>query len=150
LSNILIIGYGNPLREDDAAGFLAAEKLAEIYAKDDSIEVMPLIQLTPELAEPISRAKLVVFIDTALEGAPGHILIEEIGITGNGSGSHAHDLRPAAIMQMAKSLYSQSPKAYLITITGLNFGLKQGLTETLHNRLSDLIQTVTDVTANYK
>lgn len=62
MAHTLIIGYGNPLRGDDGLGWHVAQRLAAVLPQHRArIEVCH--QLTPELAEPISRADLVIFID---------------------------------------------------------------------------------------
>ena len=47
--NVLVIGYGSPLRGDDAAGPLAARQLAQ-----RGFEAIEAHQLTPELAEKVA------------------------------------------------------------------------------------------------
>src|SRR5579862_3803538 len=69
---ILIVGYGNPLRRDDALGWHASRLLAEALVGKD-VEVITCHQLTPELAEPLSRCQRAVFIDADAEGKPGEI-----------------------------------------------------------------------------
>ena len=61
---ILLLCYGNPLRRDDGVGWVIGERLAEML-REDVADVRVLHQLTPELAEPISRAGAVIFIDAA-------------------------------------------------------------------------------------
>lgn len=61
---VLILAYGNPLRRDDGVGWVIGERLAEML-REDVADVRVLHQLTPELAEPISRAGAVIFIDAA-------------------------------------------------------------------------------------
>ena len=56
----LVIGYGNDLRSDDAAGVRAASLLAEHHREHRTIVVQ---QLTPELAADIAMADCVVFLD---------------------------------------------------------------------------------------
>lgn len=70
LPRALVIGYGNPLRSDDGIGWRVAE---ELRGRVDAsrIEVIECRQLTPEMAEQIRTAGLVVFVDAAAEGAPG-------------------------------------------------------------------------------
>src|SRR4029079_16715395 len=70
---LLIIGYGNRLRGDDAAGYLAAESLRTLLIAPD-IEILAVHQLTPELAEPIAVAGRVIFLDAAASGTPGEIV----------------------------------------------------------------------------
>src|SRR5580704_15594719 len=49
----LVIGYGNPLRSDDALGWHASRLLAQALAGQE-VDVITCHQLTPELAEPLS------------------------------------------------------------------------------------------------
>src|SRR5579884_2097858 len=61
----LVIGYGNPLREDDAVGLRAAELV-------DS-GAYRCHQLTPELASVVADASMVIFLDAARCEKPGEI-----------------------------------------------------------------------------
>jgi Ni,Fe-hydrogenase maturation factor len=61
MTEILIIGYGNTLRGDDGAGQRVAEMVSEWGL--DEVRSLSVHQLTPELAEPISTAKLAIFVD---------------------------------------------------------------------------------------
>src|SRR5215472_4005839 len=70
MPRVLIIGYGNPLRADDGVGWRMACRLGELV-RDEPFEVLAVHQLTPELAEPISRAELVIFVDASHNGLPG-------------------------------------------------------------------------------
>ena len=69
---VLIIGYGNPLRGDDGVGWRVAEAVAAALP-DGAAEVLTVHQLTPELAELMSRADRVIFIDAAAEGEAGEV-----------------------------------------------------------------------------
>ena len=72
MPNTLIIGYGNALRGDDGAGYIAAELLRE-RIHDPNVEVFSLQQLTPELMEPVSRASQVIFMDASVVGPGGEV-----------------------------------------------------------------------------
>lgn len=56
---MLVIGYGNDLRGDDAAGLRAASLLAEQYRDHHHHRRTP----APELAADIAMADRVVFLD---------------------------------------------------------------------------------------
>ncbi len=71
----LVIGYGNPLRTDDAAGPEVARRLACVRP---DVEVMTPQQLVPELAASIARASTVVFIDAAIGGSPGTVQCDPV------------------------------------------------------------------------
>ena len=55
----LVIGYGNSLRGDDGAGPYAA-RLLQNMNDEGGWDIVACHQLTPELAETISRASLVI------------------------------------------------------------------------------------------
>ena len=48
---ILVIGYGNPLRGDDAIGHRIAQMM-EQRLPDDEVQIQTVYQLTPELVVP--------------------------------------------------------------------------------------------------
>jgi hydrogenase maturation protease len=68
--NTLVIGFGNPLRGDDGAGWRAAELIAaDLRAR--GVTVVGRHQLTLELAEDVSEADIVMLVDASCENSPG-------------------------------------------------------------------------------
>jgi hydrogenase maturation protease len=114
---LLIIGYGSLIRGDDAVGQLMAAALGERIA---GAEVIRCTQLTPELAEPISRADAVVFIDASAEGEPGSIRLTALQPEKNG-GAFTHHLTPSSLLGAAADLYGRAPSAWLIAVAGASF-----------------------------
>jgi hydrogenase maturation protease len=133
----LIIGYGSPLRTDDALGGLIAEALGGLS----------LGQLTPELAESISHAELVVFIDARYGDMVGTIHCEKIEPQSNTRFTHSSN--PAALLSAAKALYGFAPPALLITITGASFDYGDTLSPQIQALLPDLIAQVQAIIQNY-
>ena len=64
-ASLLVIGYGNTLRGDDGVGPRVAEAVGELNLPGVHTLICPL--LTPELANPISRAGKVIFVDAAVD-----------------------------------------------------------------------------------
>ena len=52
---VLILGYGNPLRGDDALGPQVAEELAVRLGDDPRVTVQAVHQLTLDLAETLAN-----------------------------------------------------------------------------------------------
>ena len=73
MTGTLIIGYGNLLRGDDAVGCHAAHELEQHYRDDPEVEVIATQQLTPEMAEDVSRCGFVLFLDASSAEKPGTI-----------------------------------------------------------------------------
>lgn len=122
-TDLLIIGYGNPLREDDGVGWRVAEAAAEALP---GAAVLTAHQLTPELSEPISRAGRVVFIDAAAEGIAGEVYYALLPpATDYRPGSH--ESTPDGLLALAAALFGRCPPAYMLTIVGHAFGLGEAL-----------------------
>lgn len=111
MSRPLIIGFGNPLREDDGLGWRAAELLER--REGASIDVLKCHQLTPELADPVSRASMVIFLDASVSQEPGSILTRLVEKSVPAAWSH--QLSPAQLIGFCEQVTGPAPRAYLIT-----------------------------------
>ncbi len=123
---VLIIGYGNPLRGDDGIGWRLAQELSETLASDE-VAVLAQHQLTPELAEPISRAECVIFMDATIEGTPGRLVYAPLKPAELAPGSFTHNVNPATLLALAQALYEHCPEARVLAVTGASFGYTEQL-----------------------
>lgn len=138
---LLILAYGNPLRGDDGVGWAVGGKLAAILP-EEAAEVIVQHQLTPELAEPISRAAQVIFVDAAEGDEPGAIGWAEVQ---PGASSHAftHQVEPASLLAAAQELYGRAPvAAHLLTITGGDFGYSEGLSPAVERAVEEAVTKI--------
>ena len=96
---VLVVAWGNPLREDDAAAWHVLEGLRSLKPRPGvpALHLRHAHQLTPEMAECVSRAHGVVFVDARRDGTPGEVRCEEIAPTA-GSNPLAHSLSPQALL----------------------------------------------------
>jgi hydrogenase maturation protease len=109
---ILLLGYGNTLRGDDGVGPKLAEAVGGLNLA--GVEARSCALLTPELAEPIARARRVVFVDAAMDGSPQ----VECRPLAAGKSSHvlAHAVEPATLLALARDVFGRAPQAWLVTI----------------------------------
>jgi len=122
MAKILVVGYGNPLRGDDSFGHRAVEQLKQ-EVKGREVEFVDCQQLTPELAEKVSNAELVLFVDADMDGVAGSIHSRRIEATaGKNSDSLVHHLDPCALLGLSHTLYGRAPESMLMTVTGECFG----------------------------
>jgi hydrogenase maturation protease len=138
MARILIVGYGNPLRGDDGAGWRAAQRLRDLV-RDPEVEVLCLHQLTPELMEPLSRAAFAVFIDARAGGEPGAIRERRIEPLAGGPASFTHHSTPEALLAGARELYGSAAEAVMITVAGEDFALSAELSPPVERRLDDAV-----------
>ena len=136
----LIVGYGNPLRTDDALGWRAVERLRGILAPGEA-EVVALHQLTPELMETLSRADRAIFIDAAADGPPGRLSVHTVQARA-GESSFTHHYTPESLLAGALALYGSAPRSLLFSVTGADFSLGERLSEPVAARLEELVAGV--------
>ncbi len=83
-------------------------------------------QLAPELAEPASRARAVIFVDARADVTPGGVFCEPV-TPGGGAASLTHVLSPEAVLLYAERLYGHVPRAAVVTVGGVTFDHGSGL-----------------------
>jgi hydrogenase maturation protease len=120
--DVLIIGYGSELRGDDAAGRLAARRLAE-----RGYRALDVHQLTPELAENVAAARLAIFLDAHQDVAPGEIVTQVVEEGVMKSGALEHHASPSSLLRLAREVYGRAPKAWLIGMGGSDFEVGERL-----------------------
>jgi len=116
----LIIGYGSPIRGDDAIGPLAADAL-EASPLPEGVTVISRHILTAELTEDIAAADRVIFLDATVEGEPGEVQVRRLAADATALSSMAHFLDPRELLAWAQTLYQREPAAYLVSAAGLTF-----------------------------
>ena len=109
---VLVIAWGNPLREDDGVAWHVLEGLRGLPPRPwlPALHLRHAHQLTPEMAECISRAAGVVFVDARRDGAPGEVRCEPVAPAA-GSNPLAHSVSPQTLLLYAERLYGRAPQA---------------------------------------
>ncbi len=138
---VLVIGWGNPLRGDDGAGWRAAEQL-EARLAGHEVAVRVSHQLMPELAEEIGRSEFVVFIDAACDNSPGEVRRERVVPDRAPSAAFSHQLSPPALLGMAAKLYGSQPEAWFFSVGARSFEYGEKLSPEVESALPALIEEV--------
>ena len=116
----LIIGYGSPIRGDDAIGPLAADALAA-GPLPAGVSVISRHILTAELVEDIAAADRVIFLDATVEGEPGAVRVRNLAPDATAVSTMAHFLDPRELLAWCQTLYQREPAAYLVSAAGATF-----------------------------
>jgi hydrogenase maturation protease len=93
------------------------------------------------MAECVSKAQGVVFIDARRDGVPGEVRCEEIAPSA-GSNPLAHSLSPQALLLYAEQLFGRAPKAVVLSIAGERFGMGEELSPVVRRALPRAIRAV--------
>jgi hydrogenase maturation protease len=143
-ADVLIVGYGNPLRSDDGIGWHAARRLAT-DPRLDGARVLTLHQLTPELAADVSRASLVVLVDAAAEGDPGSVAVLRIGSPPPTPITWSHHLTPETLAGLADALYGAVPPIVLVSVVAESFADGDSLSNALQQALPEVVEVIAGV-----
>src|SRR5690348_5954937 len=122
---LLVIGYGNTLRSDDGVGPKVVEALAALDLAN--VRTLSCDLLTPELADPISRADTVVFVDAAID-APREVQLRPLA-PAESSQILAHAADPRTLLALARDVFGHAPRAWWLTIPVENMGIGEGFTQ---------------------
>jgi hydrogenase maturation protease len=145
--DVLVIGYGNALRGDDAVGRRAAEHLAA-DGRLPGARIDAYHQLTPELAADIAAARLVVLVDAREnDGRPGDVRLEQVVGCCRPPGSHTVDA--SALVDLATRLYGHAPPVILVSVTAERFDLGADLSPVVAAILPHVVDTVVAVVDNH-
>ena len=122
-TGLLVIGYGNTLRRDDGVGPKVAEAVAQLVLPGVRTLACPL--LTPELAEAVSQAHVVIFVDAAVD-APREVQLRTLAPAGS-SQVMAHAASPATLLALARDVFGHAPEAWWLTIPVEDLGIGEEL-----------------------
>lgn len=123
----VVIGYGNDLRGDDAAGRRAAEAVAAWEVP--GVLAVSVHQLTPELSEWLAKTERVVFVD-AYPAAPGqNVQVAHLknGLAARETLAAGHFGDPGALLELTGRLYDHVPQAWLVAVPAIDFSFSETL-----------------------
>jgi hydrogenase maturation protease len=141
--SVLVVAWGNPLREDDGVAWHVLEALRGLQPRSfiPPMRLRHAHQLTPEMAECVSRAVGVVFVDARRDGAPGEIRCEPVAPAA-GANPLAHSVSPQTLLLYAESLYGRAPQAAVVSVTGERFGMGEGLSPVVQRSVPRAVRAI--------
>ncbi len=150
----LVIGFGNPDRQDDGVAWYIVEELAKQLGRavfdsldDDLCRVEPspvlvlMPQLIPEIVEPLSCFARVCFVDAHTGSHTEEIHFAVLRPEPQVS-PFTHHLTPQSCLQLTLTLYGRVPQAVLCSVRGYEFGFGRSLSERTAKLAQEALQRV--------
>jgi len=136
---VLIYGYGNPGRQDDALGNEMVKKVEEWIEKHNLVcmDTDSNYQLNIEDAERISNWEIVVFVDASREGIHEYKFCK------------MHAVSPSYVLHLSEKLFNKKPDAYVLGIKGYEWEFKEGLSDNAKLNLEQAFQFLTRQMADW-
>jgi len=127
---VLVFGWGNPSRGDDALGPLFVEHFAALAARHPEwgeVECLTDFQLQVEHALDLQGRRRVLFVDASID-APAPCSLQRIEATRDGSFT-THAMSPQAVLKVFVDIdEGDPPPCWLLAIRGERFELGKPLT----------------------
>jgi hydrogenase maturation protease len=132
LKKVLMIGYGNPDREDDGVawhilreltiklGLPSPESYEDEFPESAWIDFAFYLQLTPEMAEDISAYEYICFVDAHTGNIPEPVRLIDVESEFQHS-PFTHHLTPQSLLSMCETIYGKKPEAVLLSVLGHRF-----------------------------
>ena len=115
-----------------------AEAVAKLALPGVRALACPL--LTPELAEAVSRARTVIFVDAAVD-APREVRMRALAPACS-SQVMAHAASPATVLALARDVFGHVPEAWWLTIPAEDLGAGEELSPLAQRGLERAVQEV--------
>jgi hydrogenase maturation protease len=135
MNRALVLACGNPLRGDDGV----ARQIVNYLRESPSVPKAEFYfqqQWAPELAEPISRAEIVIFVDAAVGAPPGLVTCRHLQPNTSARLTSSHISSPDSLLLLAEELYGRRPsRAYCITIAGDTFEFQETLSAAVRDAI---------------
>jgi hydrogenase maturation protease len=133
---VLLLGIGNPGRQDDGLGPALAEALGRSDIPGLTLDAD--YQLTVEDAAALAECDVVVFADADAAG-PEPFSLRRVEARQTLEFT-SHGVEPDAVVGLAKRLFGRSPEAWIFGIRGYRFGeLAEGLSPKARQNLEQAL-----------
>jgi hydrogenase maturation protease len=134
----ILIGYGNPDRQDDGVAWhvlcAVAERLGlatpssmdDEFPSSPDIDFLFQLQLTPELSETVSGYARACFVDAHTGAVPEEVHCQAV-LAEFQKSPFTHHLTPQSLLSMSQAIYGKTPQAILVSVRGYQFGFTDEL-----------------------
>ena len=156
MKKALLIGYGNPDREDDGVawhilravvrklGLSAPDSFDDEFPEDPRLDFAFHLQLTPEMAEDINAYEYVCFLDAHTGNIPEPVRLIPVESEFQHS-PFTHHLTPQSLLSMCEALYGRKPEATLLSVLGHRFLFSRQLSQAT----AELVPEATELIAEW-
>ncbi len=152
MTSTLIIGYGNPDREDDGLAWHVLVELAArlgrripgapeegFFPEGLTPDLWFVLQLVPEMAEDFAKYDRLCFVDAHTGDISEEIWLRTVEESQSAS-AFTHHVTPATCLALVHSLYQKFPEAQLLSMRGEAFRFSRELSPAGQNLVNPAVE----------
>ena len=100
-------------------------------------------QLTPELAEQISRAETVIFVDASANTLPGVVSMQRVNAAALVPTTWTHVLNPPTLLALSRQLFGKAPEqVFLLSVGGESFEFSEKLSARVRGSIPEAVNKI--------
>lgn len=151
---ILILGFGNPDRQDDGVAWHVLRELMLSYGlpkpetldiddflPDKSVHFQFQLQLLPEIADELNNYKRAIFIDAHTGAVPLNVNVSELKPEFQNS-PLTHHLTGNSLLAITQKIHNSYPNSILVSIRGYAFAFSQELSPQTQELVGVAVTTI--------
>ncbi len=156
MKKTLLIGYGNPDRQDDGLAWHILFQLAgridrpvnfdtgiSFIDHQQSPDFLFSLQITPEMIDIIKDYERVCFVDAHTGNIPEEVRLALLRSEFQKS-PFTHHMTPETCLSLHENIYHRLPEAILVSVRGYEFQFIQGLSPSTEKLVDSAIQLIWD------
>jgi hydrogenase maturation protease len=138
-ARILIYGYGNPGRQDDAVGVILAEEIGIWVEKEKipHIDTDQNYQLNIEDADKIAHYDIIVFADASVSDI-NRFQLDEV-IPDMKTDFTMHSVTPSFVAGLCEKVFNKKPMVYQLQIKGYEWEFMKEVSEKAKKNLYEAL-----------
>lgn len=150
----LLVGYGNPDREDDGVawhilrgvanyfGLTIPEPLDEDLIKvDEKLHFLFDLQLIPEMTYDMAQYSRICFVDAHTGALKNDLNIQKLDRKFQNS-PLTHHMTPQTILSILDQTFNHKPEAILVSVRGFQFGFENFLSPKTKKLATEAIERI--------
>ena len=152
----LLIGFGNPDREDDGLAWHVLFRLAgrfdrlvdfdsgiSFISNEKSPDFLFSLQITPEMVDEINQYERVCFVDAHTGNIPKELQVVVLKSQFQKS-PFTHHMTPETCLSLHEGLYNWYPEAILVSVRGYQFQFRQDLSPRTYELVAEAVDVIWD------
>lgn len=139
IQKTLLIGYGNPDREDDGVAWHVLRGVAgyfglkipdaldeDLITVNENLHFLFNLQLLPEMTYEMADYARICFVDAHTGALENNLNIQKLDRKFQNS-PLTHHMTPQTILSILEKAFNQTPEAILVSVRGYQFGFENYL-----------------------
>ena len=143
----IVIGIGNPLRGDDALGYVVVNAFNEKYGEGElaDVDCFHMQQLGLELLPYFEDCEVLIFVDASVKVDVGALQMELIEPGSMVDNPVSHFFDPETLLSSTYALYQAHPKTYLLSVGASDFEIREGLSEKIEASVPKVLEKIESI-----